>query len=187
MGRLIVYEFCSIDGRFDGPAGEEMDWVQRNFSLEIEQDLAKQYTRIGAFLMGRSTFDALASYWPTPAAAHEHLVDAMNTIPKLVVSHRPDVDAWPGSHHLGPDPLSALREELAARGDIMLIGSHDVARQLADADLVDEYRLLVIPEIVGGGRVLFPDSGPPSRWTTTRSERFDTGAVALHLSRPPRE
>ena len=83
MGQLIVYEFLSLDGRFEGPSGAEMDWVQSHFSAELENDLADQYASLGAFLMGRRTFDSLASYWPTPAASQEHLVNSMNAIPKL--------------------------------------------------------------------------------------------------------
>ncbi|WP_159622177.1 dihydrofolate reductase family protein [Ruania rhizosphaerae] len=184
-GRVIVYEFLSLDGRFEGPPGNEMDWVQRHFSHEIEVDIAAQYERLGGFLMGRRTFDSLASYWPTSAAAHEHLVGAMNTLPKLVISHRSDVSAWANSHHLGDEPFVALRRELAARGEIMLIGSQDIADQLARADLVDEYRFLVFPEVLGRGRHLFPAEGPSRSWMTTRSRRYDTGAVALHLERPP--
>lgn len=183
MGRLIVSEFVSLDGRFEGPPGQEMDWVRRHFSDELERDLAVQYERIGAFVMGRRTFDGLASYWPTPHAAHEHLADAMNDIPKLVVSSSTDVGAWPRSHHLGTRPLAALRDELAERGDIMLIGSRDVADQLAAAELVDEYRLLIFPEVLGRGRLLFPEEGPSSAWVTTRAERFGSGVTVVHAAR----
>lgn len=185
MNRVIVYEFLSLDGKFEGPPGAEMDWVQQHFSQEIESDLAEQYELLGAFLMGRRTFDSLASYWPTPAAAEERQVFAMNTIPKLVVSHSADVSAWSNSHHLGAEPFETLRHELTVRGDVMLIGSREISRQLASAGLIDEYRLLIFPEILGRGEHFFPSEGPPSSWTVTRSRRFDSGVIALHIVRPP--
>lgn len=179
-GQLIVYEFLSLDGRFEGPPGAEMDWVQKHFSPELENDLADQYASLGAFLMGRRTFDSLASYWPTPAASQEYLVHSMNAIPKLVASHRPEVSHWPNSHHLGDQPLTALPKELHTRGDIMVIGSGDLVCQLAQADLVDEYRLLVFPEILGTGRRLFDTLDRPASLATHRNEIFPGGVIALH-------
>lgn len=184
MGQLIVYEFLSLDGRFEGPPGAEMDWVQRHFSPELESDLAGQYASLGALLMGRRTFDSLASYWPTPAASQEHLVHAMNAIPKLVASHQSDVSRWPNSHHLGDQPLTALPKELHARGDIMVIGSGALVSQLAQADLVDEYRLLLFPEILGAGRRLFDPLTRPASLATHRNESFPGGVVALHCRNP---
>ena len=157
-----------------------MDWVQKHFSADLENDLARQYASLSAFLMGRRTFDSLASYWPTPTASDEHLVDSMNAIPKLVVSHRTDVSHWPNSHHLGDEPWDALPRELEARGDIMVIGSGNLVGQLAQADLVDEYRLLIFPEILGAGRRLFDTGTRPASLETDRHELFPGGVVALH-------
>lgn len=78
MSHLIAYEFLSLDGRFEGPPDHEMDFVTAGFSDRIEEDIAKQYDQIGSFVMGRTTFDGLARYWPTDAAKDERLVDYMN-------------------------------------------------------------------------------------------------------------
>lgn len=159
MASLIVYEFLSLDGYFEGPEGQEMDFVQAAFLPSMEQDIADQYETVEAFVMGRRTFDSLASYWPTEAASGEHLVEYMNGRTKLVVSASPGVSNWVNSEHLGDAPFDALAERRkTARKDMMVIGSGSVVRGLLGAGLVDELRLLLFPVVLGAGRRLFAPS-----------------------------
>ena len=181
MASLIVYEFLSLDGYFEGPEGQEMDFVQAGFLPSMERDIANQYATVEAFVMGRRTFDSLAAYWPTEAAAGEHLVDYMNGRTKLVVSSDPDVSAWVNSKHLGDAPLDTLAErKTTARGDMMVIGSGSVVRGLLEAGLVDELRLLVFPVVLGAGRRLFDSSLSQMELRLTHSHAFENGTLGLH-------
>ncbi|WP_300545406.1 dihydrofolate reductase family protein [Maricaulis sp.] len=186
MASLIVYTFLSLDGFFEGPPGHEMDFVQSGFLPTMEADIADQYRTVEAFVMGRRTFDSLAGYWPTPAAAGEPLVDDMNGRTKLVVSSNPDTSAWDNSEHLGRDPLTALKaRQTAATGDLMVIGSGQVVRGLTAAGMVDAFRFLVFPVLLGRGRRLFETMDSPCGLTLERHHAFENGTLALHYrSRP---
>ncbi|ASR36203.1 hypothetical protein BAY61_15645 [Prauserella marina] len=180
MSRLLAYEFLSLDGHFEGPEGHEMDFVTQRFSRGIEEDLAAQYGEVGAFVMGRTTFDSLAGYWPTAAAAREYLVDYMNAIPKLVVSNKTDVSAWPNSEHLGPDWLSALAERKRKdSADLMIIGSASVVRELTARRLIDEYRILLFPRVLSTGRPLFAAGKEGIELTLTDLRRHEHGVLEL--------
>ena len=183
MAQLIAYEFVSVDGLFEGASGHEMDFVREGFSPEIESDIAEQYSAVSAFVMGRVTFDKLASYWPTPAAREEALVKDMNAKRKLVLSHSDDVAAWSNSEWLGTDPWSALRERRQSeRGDLMVIGSARVVRTLLELGLLDELRLLVFPTVLGEGRALFERSRPARKLNLVRTRQFDRGVLSLHYA-----
>ena len=170
MTKIIAYEFLSIDGKFEGPQGQEMDFVQKGFCEAIEQDIARQYASLSAFIMGRKTFDSLARYWPTDAARHETLFDHMNAMTKLVVSNRADVSNWAQSSHLSADPFAALEErKRSSKGDMMVIGSATVVREL----------LLLFPTVLGAGTDLFPGGTAPSEFELVASRAYNTGAMAL--------
>ena len=180
MSQIIAYEFLSLDGYFEGPAGYEMDFVRNGFIPEIEEDIARQYETVEGFVMGRRTFDSLARYWPTEAAKDEHLVSFMNTRQKLVISSSQDVSAWANSECIGSDPVAALRgRQNNAAGDLMIIGSASVVQSLTAARLVDEYRLLVFPVIVGAGRRLFKPASAPLEMILVRNHRFSNGVLSL--------
>ncbi|QDY71090.1 dihydrofolate reductase family protein [Qingshengfaniella alkalisoli] len=184
MPSIIVYEFLSLDGYFEGPSGREMEFVQSSFLPSMEYDIAAQYGDIEALIMGRRTFDALASYWPTDAASGEHLLGYMNGLKKLVVSSHPDVSAWENSEHLGNDPMNALREcKHSSARDLMVIGSGIVVRELVRADLVDEFRFLIFPLLLGDGRRLFDTAVPFRSLRLCRNHRFENGTLALHYDR----
>lgn len=183
MTKIIAYEFLSIDGHFKGPPGAEMDFVHKGFSIPIEKDIAEQYTSVSAFIMGRETFDSLAGYWPTDAAQREHLHDQMNRIPKWVVSHNQDVSSWPGSEHLGNDPFATLEQRRGAvDGDMMVIGSRTIVQQLVKLDMIDEFRFLVFPTILGKGTPLFDTVSQPRDLILSNCKQFETGVVALHYT-----
>ncbi|MEQ8446380.1 MAG: dihydrofolate reductase family protein [Pelagibacterium sp.] len=180
MTKIIAYEFLSIDGKFEGPQGQEMDFVQKGFCEAIEQDIARQYASLSAFIMGRKTFDSLARYWPTDAARHETLFDHMNAMTKLVVSNRADVSNWAQSSHLSADPFAALEErKRSSKGDMMVIGSATVVRELLRRGMIDEFRLLLFPTVLGAGTDLFPGGTAPSEFELVASRAYNTGAMAL--------
>lgn len=183
MTKIIAYEFLSIDGHFKGRDGAEMDFVHAGFSPRIEKDIGSQYESISAFIMGRRTFDSLAGYWPTDSAQHEHLQGQMNRIPKWVVSHDKDVSSWPGSEHLGKDPFATLeRRRKEVDGDLMVIGSSTIVQQLMKLDMIDEFRFLVFPTILGEGTSLFDNEAQPRDLVLTHNKQFETGVIALHYT-----
>lgn len=114
-----------------------------------------------ALLFGRRTWETMAAAWPERAG--DPFADKMNAIPKYVASRtltQADLH-WSGSTLLPvDDPLGAVGDLRAAEGGVLLVmGSPTLARALVERDLVDEYRLMIEPVMLGGGKRLFPDDG----------------------------
>ncbi len=158
MGRIIVIEFVSLDGVIHDPDGAEGSahggWAFRHGPQAVAGDKFHlgELLDTGALLLGRRTWEKFAGIWPT---RDDDFSNKMNTIPKVVASRTlQDVGAWSNSTLLHGDVV----EEAAARRadrDLVVAGSASVAHALMGADLVDEYRLLVFPTVVGGGTRLF--------------------------------
>jgi dihydrofolate reductase len=164
MGRIVVSEFVSVDGVMEDPGGAEgtrnAGWTFR-FDRGTDGDRFKLDEVLGAeaLLLGRVTYQGFAKAWPTiedPVG----FADKMNAMPKYVVSSTlTDDDAdWNNSTVVRGDSvaeLTALRATVA--GDLLVNGSAALVQLLAEHGLVDEYRLMVFPIILGSGKRLFGD------------------------------
>src|SRR6202034_549314 len=134
----------------------------------------------GALLLGRRTWELFAKIWP---GRDDPFSAKMNAMPKLVVSSTlEDVAGWQNSAVLRGDLAAAVREHRQAR-DIVVMGSASVTRALVVSDLVDEYRLMVFPLVIGEGTRLFPDGTPPASLALV-SARTAGPAVRLIYTRP---
>jgi dihydrofolate reductase len=114
-----------------------------------------------ALLFGRRTWQTMAAAWPDRAG--DPFADRMNEIPKYVASRTLTQDdlTWPGSHLLpADDGIGAIRRLRAQSGaTLQVMGSASLATQLIERDLVDEYRLMIEPILLGGGKQVFPSDG----------------------------
>ena len=171
MGKVVVTEFISLDGVIDSPGGgpdfEHAGW---SFKFNRGEDGDKfKYDELlaaDAQLLGRVTYQGFAAAWP--AMDTDLFGKKMNSMPKYVVSTTlADAEAdWNNSTVIRDDlagRVRQLKEELA--GDILVAGSGQLVRSLAGEDLVDEYRLMVFPVVLGSGKRLFADGMP---FTTLR-------------------
>jgi dihydrofolate reductase len=172
--RLILSDFMSLDGVTQAPGGKEEDtdggfqhggWSAPYFDEEVMgADIGEVMARTEALLFGRRTWEGMAAAWP--GRAGDPYADQMNSYPKYVASRTLDADEaatrWNNTHLLGgDDAIGAIRElrETGGDGGLQLWGSPTLARQLVENDLVDEYRLMVEPILLGGGKSLFPADG----------------------------
>jgi len=154
MGKVIVIQFVSLDGVVEDPDGSGGTpwggWAFRHGPAAVAGDkfALGEVLDNGVMLLGRTTWELFAKIWP---GRDDEFARRMNAVPKLVASRsRTEVDDWANSSLLVGD----LREEVAKlERDIVVAGSVRVVDQLAD--LVDEYRLLVFPSVLGQGRRLF--------------------------------
>jgi dihydrofolate reductase len=188
MGRVIVIEFVSLDGVVEDPDGREGSgqggWAFRYGPQAVAGDKFSlgDVLDTGVMLLGRRTWEMFAKIWPS---RDDEFSAKMNAIPKLVASRSLDrADGWQNSAVLTGDLLAAVRERKQSR-DIIVAGSASIVRALAAGDLVDEYRLLVFPLVLGSGQRMFPDgtqpadlaleaaetAGPTVRLTYTRAGR----------------
>jgi dihydrofolate reductase len=169
--RIVISDFMSLDGVVQAPGGREEDtdggfahggWSMPFFDVgTMGPAIGEVMERTEALLFGRRTWQSMAAAWPSRAG--DPFADRMNEIPKYVASRTlgPQDLTWTNSTLLPPgDAMGAVRE-LRARdgGDIQVMGSPTLAAALIGDDLVDEYRLMVEPVLLGGGKRLFPDDG----------------------------
>lgn len=180
MRKLIAYEFLSINSCFSGPEGHEMDFVTDTMDAANGADIARQYGEVDAFVMGRTTYDSLAGYWPTRTTAEEPLAAYMNSIEKLVCASSADTSKWNNSRLLEGDISSAIAELKGRSGkDMMIIGSRTVVRSLVESDLVDEFRFLVFPVVLSDGKRLFDGLSQQQSLRRKRVQPFDNGVIAI--------
>ncbi len=179
MRRVVVSEFVSIDGVMEDPGGaEDFDrggWAFK-FARGAEGDKFKldEVMESDALLLGRVTYEGFAEAWPG-RTDEVGFADKMNEMAKFVVSSTLDRPEWNNSTVLGPnaaEEVAKLKEQPG--GDILVAGSCQLVQALSQADLIDEYRLMIFPIILGAGKRLF-------------AEGADTKALRLTESKPAGE
>lgn len=184
MRKLIAFEFISLDGFMAGPSGQEMDFVMSGFNREMEQDLADQYHALDAFVMGKTTFESLAGYWPTSAAEAEVLYEAMNSMEKLVCSTTMTEAPWNNSRVLGADAASEIESLKQTPGkDLMIIGSASLVQAFSRKGLVEEFRFFIFPVVLGAGKPLFGTKASPLPLRLLQTKRFATGVLRADYAR----
>jgi dihydrofolate reductase len=192
MGKIVVTEFVSLDGVVEDPGGAESyehgGWSFK-FDRGAEGDKFKldELMASDAQLLGRVTYEGFAKAWPSMDAGE--FGEKMNGMPKYVVSSTlAAADAnWKNSTVIGEDVaarVAALKEQLA--GDILVAGSANLVQTLAKHDLVDEYRLMVFPVVLGSGRRLFSDGAPRTTLRLVDSTPVGPDGVLVLTYRPAR-
>jgi dihydrofolate reductase len=190
MGRIVVSEFVSLDGVMQDPGGaegfEHGGWAFK-FERGADGDRYKldELTDAEAMLLGRVTYEGFAKAWPS-ITDEVGFAAKMNSMPKYVLSGTLERGAWQNTTVLRGDAAAAagrLRDELA--GNILVAGSARLVHALQDADLVDEYRLMVYPTVLGTGKRLFRDGARAGGMQLVEARQ--AGATAILTLRPVRE
>ena len=184
MRRLVVSEFVSVDGVMEDPGGAE-GFSRGGWALKFdggpEGDKFKldEVLAAGVLLLGRVTYAGFAAAWPgrTDEAG---FADKMNSMPKFVVSATPPELTWRNSALLSGDIADAVaRLKQENGGDILVAGSGQLVRTLMAHDLVDEYRLMVFPIVVGSGKRLFGEDFDPVTLRLTSARTVGAGVLIL--------
>jgi dihydrofolate reductase len=161
MGKLVISENVSLDGVIEDPTGAEglsvggwfweIDRGEDGERFTLDKTLGAE-----ALLLGRRTYGFFAATWPSRGG---ELADRMNSLPKYVVSSTLEDPDWNNSTLLTGDvvdEISQLKQELD--GEIVVLGSPQLARTLIEHDLVDELRLMTYPVVLGAGARLFGET-----------------------------
>jgi dihydrofolate reductase len=184
MSKIVVSQFVTLDGVIEDPGGAEGfdrgGWAFQ-FERGPEGDKFKldEVMAADALLLGRTTFQGFAAAWPSRTG---EFADKFNTMRKYVVSTTLRDPDWANSTVIREnvvEKVSKLRAEDG--GDILVNGSAQLVRTLAEHDLVDEYRFMVFPVVLGKGKKLFEEGSEsiPLDLVETRQ----TGAVAILVLR----
>ena len=196
MRKVIVNEFLALDGTAQAPGGADEDtsggfrhggWHMRHGS---GAGVATLIAESGGFLLGRRTYELFASYWPNAPEEVQQIAVPMNTKPKHVASRTLTGPLeWQNSSVLPgalPEAVAALKEEDG--GDLLVIGSTVLVHSLIQHGLVDEFRLMIDPVLVGGGKRIFPDDGALRPLRLVDHEVTDGGMIiATYVPAPGTE
>jgi dihydrofolate reductase len=165
MAKLVVNEFLTLDGVMQSPGYPDEDpsggFEHGGWHMPLMEQVGQNWIMqgladTGGLLLGRVTYEIFAGYWPT-APAEDPLADTMNKLPKYVVSTTlQEPLEWNNSHLIGGDVPQEVRKLKDEPGqDIQVIGSGGLVQTLMQNDLVDEYRLMIDPLVLGTGKRLF--------------------------------
>ncbi|HKZ15165.1 MAG TPA: dihydrofolate reductase family protein [Solirubrobacterales bacterium] len=180
MRRLVLKMSMTLDGYVAGPEGE-MDWAARTSHPDGKAWVGQTLEEAGAHVIGRRLFAQFVGYWPTSA---DPLAEAMNSIPKIVFSRSSDPDlpsapGWEDPRVLGADLAGDIEALKAEPGkDLLAQGGVSFGRSLVQSGLVDEYRLVVHPVVLGSGLPLF-DGAEPFDLDLVDAVKFPSGSQAL--------
>jgi dihydrofolate reductase len=156
MGRIVVSQFITVDGVVEDPGGAE-DFERGGWAFRYERgdegDRFKydELMASDALLLGRITYEGFAQAWPSRSG--DEFSDTFNAIPKYVVSSTLRDPSWNNSHVISFDDVARIKGE--GDGNLVVHGSLSLARSLGTAGLVDEWRLMVFPTVLGSGKRLF--------------------------------
>ena len=173
----------TLDGFFEGPGG---DIYWHNVDAEFNEFAIAQLNSADGLVCGRVTYQMMASYWPTEAAIKDDTIVAglMNKIPKFVFSKTLTKAEWNNTKLVKgniSEEISKLKQQPGK--DLLLFGSADLASTLTSLGLIDEYRVMVNPVILGRGMPLFKDVKDKLALKLVDTKTFGSGNVLLYYQR----
>ena len=178
---VIVIEFITLDGIVSDPEGRAGNpggaWAFRHGPETVGGDKFRLGATLdeGVLLLGRTTWELFSRLFPE---RDDPFSTRMNAAPKLVASRTlTDASAWANSQVLEGDLGEEVKRE---RRDVIVAGSATVVHSLMAGDLVDEYRLLTFPTVLGTGERLFPAGGPPAHLECLSAEQSGAAVLARY-------
>src|SRR5215207_1879274 len=176
MRKVVVSEFVSLDGVIEKPL-----WSRQLTGEEQQKYKLDELSSSDALLLGRATYEELAAQWPHLSEQYGGFTDMMNSYPKYVVSTTLQESLeWNASLIEGDlaEEVSRLKQESGK--DILVYGSGDLVNTLMKHNLVDEYRLMVFPIVVGSGKRLFEGEINTTVLELVDSKTLSTGVVLTY-------
>ena len=189
--KLTLNTFLSLDGVMQGPGGPDEDrtggfdrggWVVPFADEGFGAVVSGWFAETDEILLGRATYNMMQTFWSQVTDPDDVVAAALNTRPKHVVSRTLRDPSWQNTSVIAGDVVAAV-EQLKARpgGELQVHGSCGLAHTLHDAGVIDEYRLIIFPVVVGSGKRLFSDGCVPGSLALVDSTVTAKGAVALTL------
>jgi dihydrofolate reductase len=183
MRRIVVSEFLSLDGVMEDPGGAE-GFAHGGWSFKFQHPEGMKYKldevlTHDTLLLGRVTYEGFAAAWPS-MTDEVGFAEKMNGMPKFVASTTLRELGWSNSTLLGADvPGEIAKLKVLPGQDILVAGSRTLIQTLMAHDLIDEYRLMVFPIVLGSGKRLFGESSDSRTLKLTDSRTLDSGTLIL--------
>ena len=176
LRKVVLSEFVALDGVIEDPS-----WTFQFSSREQERFKFDELAASDALLLGRVTYEGFAAAWPHMTEEAGEFADMMNSYSKYVVSKTLEEPLeWTNSTLIKAnvaDEITRLKQQPGK--EILVFGSSDLVNTLMQNDLIDEYRLMVFPVVVGSGKRLFEDGTDTKLLRLVGTETFGSGVVVL--------
>jgi dihydrofolate reductase len=193
--KLTVTTFLTLDGVMQGPGGAEEDrsngfdqggWMVPFIDQDFGEIMEAWFARADEFLLGRTTYDMMYPYWSQVIVTDPEEAGVtgqqLNNLPKHIVSRTLRSPQWANSSVLDGEVVAAVKAlKDQPGGELQVHGSAQLVQTLNQHNLVDEYRLLMVPVVLGTGKRLFGDGTVPTAFEMVENRTTSTGAVALTL------
>ena len=177
--RLVATEYLSLDGIFEEPG----HWSFPFFDEQAGEFKFQELQASDALLLGRNTYEGFAKAWPTMEGTGDFGVK-MNTMPKYVVSSTLDKAGWAGSVLIKKDAVEEIRKLKRQPGqDLLLSGSGQLFNWMMREDLIDLYRIMLFPIVLGKGKRLFAEGDGSRNLELKETQRFSKGVLILEYER----
>jgi dihydrofolate reductase len=181
MRKAIMFNLISLDGFFEGAQKWEIGWHQ--VDQEFNQFAIDQLEHSGGLIFGRITYEGMAAYWPTPEGKQDdpQVAALMNSLPKFVFSNTLDKVEWENSQIVKNDAAQELiRLKNQPGKDLLLFGSANLASTFTKKGLIDEYRLMLNPVVLGKGGPIFDNANGALKFKLVDLKTFNNGNVLLY-------
>ena len=180
MRKVILFNLISLDGYFEGP-DRDINW--HNVDEEFNEFAIQQTGEFGALLFGRVTYELMVSYWPTEAAKRDDpsIAGLMNSLPKVVFSATLENVEWENTKLVKDNFVAEVLKLKQQPGkDIAIFGSSDLAVTLIEHNLIDEFRIIVNPIVLGEGKPILQGIKTRLNLKLLKSRTFRSGNVLLY-------
>jgi dihydrofolate reductase len=186
MAELTLTTFLTLDGVMQAPGGPNEDasggfphggWLVPHADADMGATMVEIFAHADAFLLGRTTYDIFAAHWPRITDPADPVAAKLNGLPKHVASRTRTAFDWNGAVHVRDVVMEVPELKRRYAREVQVHGSCGLAQTLIAHDLVDEYRLLTFPVVLGTGKRLFGVGAVPATLRLVRSSTTSTGTV----------
>lgn len=186
MAELTLTTFLTVDGVMQAPGGPDEDtsgdfpyggWLVPHADDDMGRIMDEIFAKADAFLLGRTTYDIFAAYWPRVTDPDDPVAGKLNSLPKFVASNTRNTFGWSGSFHVRDIVKEIADIKKRFPREVQVHGSCGLAQTLIRNDLIDEYRLLTFPVVLGTGKRLFGAGVVPATLRLVSAGTTSKGAV----------
>ncbi|ULQ57107.1 dihydrofolate reductase family protein [Flavihumibacter rivuli] len=181
MAKLIMWNLMTLDGYFEGTQPWDLSFHQTVWGTELEQLSIRQLHAAAYLVFGRKTYEGMADYWTKETG---EIADLMNSIPKLVCSKTLQSADWNNSTLISENASAEIRKlKAGSEKDLFVFGSANLSETFIHDDLFDEYRICIVPVLLGNGHPLFRKGAGVKSLSLLSTQPLETGGVVLRYSK----